>query len=215
MEDIEKFIGGFRRFQHKYFGEQRDLFAELQAGQSPKTLIIGCSDSRVDPALLTDCDPGDLFVVRNIGNLVPPYEVDGSFHGVSSAIEYAVVHLDVSKIIVLGHSGCGGIKALMEDSTPKTEANFIGRWVQIAEAARDQVKRELAHKSHDRQIRACEMAAIIVSMDNLMSFPFIHERVQSGSLSLIGWYFDILQGAMYDFDQDKNVFQELVTSLKA
>jgi carbonic anhydrase len=214
VEEIEKFIGGFRRFQHKYFGEHRDLFAELQSGQNPKTLLIGCSDSRVDPALLTDCNPGDLFVVRNVANLVPPYETGGAFHGVSSAIEYAVVHLEVSKIIVLGHSGCGGIKALMDESTPKTEANFIGRWVRIADAAREQVKRELAHKSHDRQIRACEMAAIIVSLDNLMSFPFIAERVQNGSLSLIGWYFDILRGALYDFDQDKNAFQALVTSLK-
>nr|WP_315168466.1 carbonic anhydrase [uncultured Deefgea sp.] len=214
MEEIEKFIGGFRRFQHKYFGEHRDLFAELQSGQNPKTLLIGCSDSRVDPAILTDCNPGDLFVVRNVANLVPPYEIDGAFHGVSSAIEYAVVHLEVSKIIVLGHSGCGGIRALMDNSTPKTDADFIGRWVRIADAAREQVKRELAHKTPDGQIRACEMAAIIVSMDNLMSFPFIAERVQNGSLSLIGWYFDILRGALYDFDQDKNAFHALVTSLK-
>ncbi|MGL6041292.1 MAG: carbonic anhydrase, partial [Deefgea sp.] len=143
------------------------------------------------------------------------YEIDGAFHGVSSAIEYAVVHLEVSKIIVLGHSGCGGIQALMDNSTPKTDANFIGRWVRIAEVAREQVKRELAHKTHSGQIRACEMAAIIVSLDNLMSFPFITERVQNGSLSLIGWYFDIVRGALYDFDQDKNAFQALVTSLKA
>lgn len=213
MEEIEKFIGGFRRFQHKYFGEHRDLFTELQSGQNPKTLLIGCSDSRVDPAILTDCDPGDLFVVRNVANMVPPYEIDGAFHGVSSAIEYAVVHLEVSKIITLGHSGCGGIRALMDNSTPKTDANFIGRWVKIADAAREQVQRELSHKTFEGQVRACEMAAIIVSLDNLMTFPFISQRVQDGSLSLIGWYFDIASGELYDFAQESNKFEPLVTSL--
>jgi carbonic anhydrase len=213
MEDIEKFIGGFRRFQHKYFGEHSSLFEELKQGQSPKTLLIGCSDSRVDPALLMDCDPGDLFVVRNVANMVPPYEIDGAYHGVSSAIEYAVEHLEVSKIIILGHSGCGGIRALMESPESKTEANFVGRWVRIADAAREQVQRELGHKDEERQIRACEMAAIIVSLDNLMTFPFIAKRVEQGQLSLIGWYFDIQQGALYDFDQGINRFRPLVTSI--
>ncbi|MBE9608471.1 carbonic anhydrase [Chitinilyticum piscinae] len=214
MQEIEKFIGGFRRFQHKYFGEHSsDLFDELKRGQHPKTLVIGCSDSRVDPALLTDSDPGDLFVVRNVANLVPPYEVDGAYHGVSSAIEYAVCELQVRHIVILGHSGCGGIGALMKGYEPKTAANFVGRWVQIAQSARDQIKAELAHKSEAQQLRACEMASIIVSLDNLMSFPFIAQRVEAGKLSLIGWYFDIQKGALYDFKQDSNAFQPLVTAL--
>ncbi|WP_028456153.1 carbonic anhydrase [Chitinilyticum litopenaei] len=214
MQDIEKFIGGFRRFQHKYFGEHSpNLFDELKRGQHPKTLVIGCSDSRVDPALLTDSDPGDLFVVRNIANLVPPYEVDGAFHGVSSAIEYAVCELQVRQIVILGHSGCGGISALLKGYQPKTEANFVGRWVQIAQSARDQVVAELAHKTPEQQLRACEMASIIVSLDNLMTFPFIAERVEAGQLSLIGWYFDIQKGALYDFGQADHTFKELVTAL--
>ncbi|WP_028452314.1 carbonic anhydrase [Chitinilyticum aquatile] len=214
MEEIGKFIGGFRRFQHKYFGEHSsDLFDDLKRGQHPKTLVIGCSDSRVDPALLTDSDPGDLFVVRNVANLVPPYEKDGAYHGVSSAIEYAVCELEVRHIVVLGHSACGGISALMKGYAAKTEANFVGRWVQIAQSAREQVLAELAHKTEAQQLRACEMAAIIVSLDNLMSFPFIAERVEAGKLSLIGWYFDIEKGSLYDFSQENNVFQPLVTAL--
>ncbi|WP_084186840.1 carbonic anhydrase [Andreprevotia chitinilytica] len=210
VHDVEKFIGGFRRFQHKYFGAHNALFNSLKAGQNPTTLVIGCSDSRVDPALLTDCDPGDLFVVRNVANLVPPFERDGSHHGVSAAIEYAVCDLEVQQIIVLGHSGCGGIRGLMRGYEPKTEANFVGNWVRIAQPAREHVLRELAHKSLDHQVRACEMASIIVSLDNLMTFPFIAERVDAGSLALIGWYFDIQQGALYDFDQTRNGFVSLV-----
>ncbi|KAF0813008.1 Carbonic anhydrase [Andreprevotia sp. IGB-42] len=210
VQDIEKFIGGFRRFQHKYFGEHSALFDVLKAGQNPNTLVIGCSDSRVDPALLTDCDPGDLFVLRNVANLVPPYEHDGTYHGVSAAIEYAVCDLNVLQIIVLGHSGCGGIKGLMSGYEAKTEANFVGKWVQIAQPAREQVLRELAHKTPEQQVRACEMAAIIVSLDNLMTFPFIAKRVEAGKLALIGWYFDIQEGALYDFDQESHRFASLV-----
>lgn len=214
MDDIQRFIGGFRRFQHKYFGEHRNLFEQLKQGQSPKTLLIGCSDSRVDPALLTDCDPGDIFVVRNVANLVPPFENDNAKHGVSAAIEFAVCDLDVRQIVVLGHSSCGGIGALMKGHPQKTEVDFVGKWMQIAEPARLQVLQELAAYPLDEQVRACEVASIIVSLDNLMTFPFIAERVASGQLALIGWYFDMQKGALYDFDQESHVFRPLVTALK-
>ena len=212
MDDIQRFIGGFRRFQHKYFGEHSELFEQLKRKQKPKTLLIGCSDSRVDPAILTDCDPGDLFVVRNVANLVPPFENDLSTHGVSAAIEFAVCYLEVRQIIVLGHSGCGGINALMSSKEPKSEADFIGRWMRIADSARLQVQEDLRDKPFQEQVRACEVASIIVSMDNLMTFPFIAERVESGKLALIGWYFDIQKGELYDFDQESHAFRLLVTA---
>lgn len=214
MDDIKKFIGGFRRFQHKYFGERSTLFEQLKRRQSPKTLLIGCSDSRVDPALLTDCDPGDLFIVRNVANLVPPCELDSARHGVSAAIEFAVCDLQVRQIIVLGHSGCGGISALMQGYKSKSGANFVQNWVQIAEPARQQVVSELGDRPIDEQLTACEIASIIVSLDNLMTFPFIAERVESGKLALIGWYFDIQKGELLDFDQESNSFQPLVTALE-
>lgn len=214
MDDIQRFIGGFRRFQHKYFGKHQNLFDQLKQGQSPKTLLIGCSDSRVDPALLMDCNPGDIFVVRNVANLVPPFENDNAKHGVSAAIEFSVCDLEVSQIIVLGHSSCGGIAALMDGHPSKTEADFVGKWMQIAESARLQVQSELPGLPLMERVRACEMASIIVSLDNLMSFPFIAERVESGKLALIGWYFDMQKGALYDFDQESNAFKSLVTAIR-
>jgi carbonic anhydrase len=213
MEEIDKFISGFQRFQHKYFGEQTELFNSLQRKQSPKTLLIGCSDSRVDPALLTDCAPGDLFIIRNVANLVPPYEEGLTHQGVTSAIEYAVADLEVTQIIVLGHSGCGGIHALMKGREAKTPFDFVGRWMQIAEPAKQHVISELHHKPMHAQLKACEMASILISLDNLMTFPFVLERVKSGQLALHGWYFELQEGALYDFDPKSNRFMPLVSAL--
>ncbi|WP_148716246.1 carbonic anhydrase [Chitinolyticbacter meiyuanensis] len=213
MSDADKLIGGFRRFQNKYFAGEGQLFETLKRGQNPSTLFIACSDSRVDPAIITDCDPGDIFVVRNVANLVPPYEVDGTFHGVSSAIEYAVCVLKVKQIVVLGHFACGGIRALVEGYEPQTDADFVGRWVRIAERARYQV---LAPGDDPAiRLRRCEMAAIVVSLDNLLSFPFIAERVERGELELAGWYFDLEQGALYQYNRGAGAFEVLVDSLAA
>jgi carbonic anhydrase len=213
MEEIDKFISGFRRFQHKYFGEHTALYEGLQRKQSPKTLLIGCSDSRVDPALLTDSAPGDLFVVRNVANLVPPYEEGVTHQGVTSAIEYAVSDLEVSQIIVLGHSGCGGINALMQGRQPKSQVDFVGKWVSIAAPAKAYVQSVLPHRSLEDQLRACEMASIRVSLDNLLTFPFISARVNANVLALHGWYFNIAEGALYHFDPQSNRFHPLVNAL--
>ncbi|GAA5784776.1 carbonic anhydrase [Chitiniphilus shinanonensis] len=216
MQDIEKFIGGFRRFQDKYFNDStNDLFDKLKRGQNPRSLFIACSDSRVDPALLTDCDPGDIFVVRNVASLVPPYEKDGAYHGVSSAIEYAVCVLKVRHIIVLGHYGCGGIRALLNGHVPQTEADFVGRWVRIADPARQAVLANASGEDPETQLRQCEMAAIGVSLDNLMTFPFIAERVRSGELMLMGWYFNIEEGALYQYEAGSHCFKPLVAGSAA
>lgn len=213
MEEIEKFVSGFRRFQHRYFGEHTALYRDLQCKQSPKTLLIGCSDSRVDPALLTDCAPGELFVIRNVANLVPPYEEGVTHQGVTSAIEYAVMDLEVSQVIVLGHSGCGGINALFNGRKPRNRVDFVGKWMQIAEPAKKYVQSVLGHRPLDAQLRACEMASILVSLENLMRFPFIKERVEAGELALHGWYFCLSEGALYDFDPETGHFRPLVNAL--
>jgi carbonic anhydrase len=187
MRDIEKFITGFKQFKHSYFGENRQLFDQLKQCQQPRTLIISCCDSRVDPAILTRSEPGDLFVVRNVANLVPPCEVGGGHHGISAALEF-------------GHSQCGGIRALMEDSYGSEEGGFIAEWMNIAEPAREKVRRELPHKPIDLQARACEQAAILLSLENLLSFPWIAQRVNNGTLSLHGWYFDMSQGELLGYD---------------
>lgn len=209
MDDITHFIAGFKRFQQKYFDSHEQRFAPLQQGQKPKVLVIGCSDSRVDPALLTGCAPGELFVVRNVANLVPPCEYDVHHHGVSAALEYAVCHLEVAHIIVLGHSGCGGISALMHGLPDGQQSEFIGPWVKIAERAREQVLEELPGMDPDRQSRACEQAAILVSLENLLSFPWISERVESGALLLHGWYFDIAIGQLLSYSPETAGFERL------
>jgi carbonic anhydrase len=209
MQDIAKFIAGFQRFQEKYFSEDRDLFAQLGQGQRPKTMIVACADSRVDPALLTGAIPGEMFVVRNVANLVPPYEPSGSFASVPAALEFAVLSLDVEHIIVLGHAQCGGIHALMSDDGACGE--FIGKWVGIAMRARERVLAELPAKSAPLQERACEQASILVSLENLMTYPWIEQRVTARRVHLHGWYFDIAQGDLLCYNPARNAFVSVAT----
>ena len=207
MKDIAKFIAGFERFKTKYFTEERGLFTRLQQGQQPRSLVISCCDSRVDPAMLTGADPGDLYVVRNVANLVPAYEHEADGPGIRAAIEFAVRSLEIEHIIVLGHSNCGGIQALMNgEGTTVHRYEFIGPWVNIAKRAREQVLRELPHKSPALQAKACEEAAILVSLDNLLSFPWIRERVDNHTLAIHGWYFDIETGELLAYSADTATF---------
>ena len=209
MKDLERFIAGFRNFQKDYFGPEGAQFEPLKQGQSPKTMIIACSDSRVDPAILTNCAPGDIFTVRNVANLVPPFEENGGQHGVSAALEFAVCHLGVEHIIVLGHSKCGGINALMAGTCGCKGGGFISRWMSIATPARERVLSELPDKDPALQQRAAEQASILLSLENLHSFPWIDQRVKAGDLSLHGWYFDLNAGELLEYRQDPGMFQKI------
>lgn len=200
MTDISKFIHGFKRFQENYFGHDQELFGDLRQGQNPSALVIACSDSRVDPAILFDCEPGDLFVVRNVANLVPPYETGGGLHGVSTALEFGVRVLGVRHIIVLGHRQCGGIKSLMQDGDIKDKGEFIGNWVNIAARAKERVLEELPEAEAEEKLCACEEASILVSLENLLTFPWIKERLQQGSLMLHGWYFNLESGELLAYN---------------
>lgn len=212
MTDISKFIDGLARFQQNHYGDNPQLADELKSGQNPKALLIGCSDSRVDPALLTNCAQGDLFMVRNVANLVPPYEKHPGYHGVSSALEYAVCSLKVEHIIIMGHSGCGGIGALLETAQGKDVGEFVGKWVNIAAAARDKVLSEMTDKTPEEQARACEKEAILVSLKNLLTFPWIKERVSTGKLSLHGWYYGIASGRLSYYNPYSGEFEVQVES---
>jgi carbonic anhydrase len=213
MKDIARFIAGFERFQDKYFGLNRELFDQLGRAQRPRAMVIACCDSRVDPAILTGAEPGEMFVVRNVANLVPPYEPGGNFASVPAALEFAVLSLEVEHIIVLGHAQCGGIKALMSDAEPGGKppgGEFIGKWVSIAQRARERVLAELPSKPSALQERACEQAAILVSLENLMTYPWIARRVEAGALHLHGWYFDIGQGELFGYSPLGSAFEPLV-----
>ena len=213
MEDIEKFVSGFAKFQQQYFHEQNELYGNLRNGQHPTTLVIGCCDSRVDPMLLTGSDPGDLFVVRNIANLVPVCTPDAP-PGVSSAIEFAVCNLEVDRVIVLGHARCGGIRALLApQQQQQTETNFVGRWMSIAEPVKQRVLHDLQHKSSEAQHKACELASILHSLDNLLTYPWVKRRVAEGKLKLHGWYFDIETGALLAYSPRQQEFLPLVCPL--
>lgn len=213
MHDLERFITGFQRFQQQYFKAQPGLFRDLRGGQHPRTLLIGCSDSRVDPALLLGCDPGDIFTIRNVANLVPPHASGSGHQGVSAAIQFAVDSLQVDRVIVLGHSRCGGIRALVEQRLPSEgETDFIGRWVRIAEPARLHAMR-LPGASDEAHQRACELGAILVSLQNLASFPWVAKRLAAGSLTLHGWYFDIDEGALLAYSPRADAFLPLVCPL--
>jgi len=209
MQDINRFIAGFRHFQKDFFGSESAKFEPLKTGQTPKTMLIGCSDSRVDPAILTQCSPGDIFMVRNVANLVPPFEENEGRHGVSAALEFAVCHLEVEQIVVLGHSQCGGIKALMEGICTSNTKSFIANWMSIAIPAREQILADLPNKAPEIQRRAAEQAAILLSIENLHTFPFIEQRIKAGTLSLHGWYFDLAQGELLEYCVDQGVFTKL------
>jgi len=210
MADVSKFISGVINFQQQHFGETPKLASELITGQKPQALLIGCCDSRVDPALLTGCSQGDLFIQRNIANLVPPYSKSDDFHGVSSAIEYAVRHLEVSDIIILGHSHCGGIGALLDSAKGKNAGEFISKWISIADSARDKVVEEMGDLPQEKQARACEKESILVSLKNLTSYPWIQERVAKGQLSLHGWYYNLSTGQLRYYNQLTGEFEVLV-----
>ncbi|MGE0633757.1 MAG: carbonic anhydrase, partial [Pseudobdellovibrionaceae bacterium] len=212
-KSIYRLMAGFRKFREKYFLQddlENSVYYRLaNSGQTPKTLLIGCSDSRVDPAILTGAAPGELFVVRNVANLVPPYETGGKFHGTSSAIEFAVINLKVENIIVLGHRQCGGIRALMRGPS-SAQDSFVDKWMKIAAEARNKVLIEHASADEETRCRFAEMESIRVSLKNLRTFPFVHEAIEAKQLTLIGVYFDLEEGQLWECDDNSKEFRQLI-----
>lgn len=209
MRDVNIFLKGFRRFQHHYFDRNPELFDRLfREGQRPRALMVACCDSRCDPGVLTDSEPGDMFVVRNVANLVPPYIQAASYAGTTSAIAFAICNLAVEHVIVMGHARCGGIRALMENRPSDCdEERLIEKWLGIASDARQHVLKALPGKSPEIQARACEQASILKSLENLMSYPWISRRVNDGRLALHGWYFDMENGELLQYDGDAGEFR--------
>jgi carbonic anhydrase len=199
---VDKFFAGYRAFREDYFKKNRDMIVALMnRRQSPTALMIACSDSRIDPSLKFGAEPGDMFIVRNVANLVPPYEPDGAYHGTSAALEFAVQVLEVPNIIVMGHARCGGIDALLRHQE-EAASDFVVSWMRIAEQALARAPNLAGPEDHRR---ACEQEAVKVSLDNLRTFPWIKARVDKGTLKLHGWYFDLETATLHVMD-DKGVF---------
>lgn len=209
-KEFLKLIEGFKKFRERYFSSDSKLYQRLASseGQRPKTLIIGCSDSRVDPAIITSADPGELFVVRNVANLVPPYEQGGGLHGVSAAIEFAVINLKVDNIIVLGHRQCGGIRSLMLNQGIEP-GGFVERWVQMARPARDRVLKKYPNEDEESLCRHGELESIITSIENLKTFPFVQKAISERELSIMGVYFDLEQGVLVGYDEAVKEFRNI------
>lgn len=211
MTSPRDLVEGFHRFREQHFADDDALYRQLvQEGQTPKILVVACCDSRVDPALVLDCAPGDLFVIRNVANLVPPAESRSSGqHGTSAALEYGVTTLGVEHVIVLGHAHCGGIRALMSGGRTGDADSYINSWMRLAEEARDDTEREFAGATLEERECAIERRAILGSLDNLMTFPWIRERVEQGALKLHGWYFDMEHGELLGYNATSGRFEVL------
>ena len=198
----------YRRFKHRIFVPNADQYEELATyGQNPEIMLVSCCDSRVDPETIFNAMPGELFVMRNVASLIPPYETSGQYHGVSAAIEFAVLNLRVKHIVVMGHSGCGGVKAALDQSAAiQTEAQFISRWMSMLDEARLTVLAANQMKSSNDKLEALEKEGIKTSIKNLRTFPFVAEREEKGKVNLHGAHFDIKTGTLTVLSHSRGEF---------
>ncbi|MBS9716058.1 carbonic anhydrase [Pseudohalocynthiibacter aestuariivivens] len=204
----ERLVQGYQRFRDGYFIENKEKLAALAMEQKPRIALLSCCDSRVDPTTVFDAAPGDLFVIRNVANLAPPYEQEGVFHGTSAALEFAVTGLEVSHIVVLGHANCGGIRALMDKSPSDDKTSFIDRWMTIAAPVREHICAS-GEMPDEERYATCERQAIAHSLRNLMTYPWVKTRVNAGTLSLHGWHYDLAEGTLSSLDPETKSFLPL------
>lgn len=209
MAQLEEMIEGYRRFREIGWERERERWSELAEGQSPKVMVLACSDSRVDPTLIFDARPGQMFVVRNVANLAPPFETSHGYHGVSAALEFAVTQLEVEEVLVLGHGSCGGCAAALTgqfDDADHGEGHFIAAWVDMLKGARAKVRSNHSEMG-DEAFLAMEREAVKVSLANLRTFPWVIEREQAGRLTLHGGHFSIAEGRLYLLDEAEGSFR--------
>lgn len=209
MKSFDEMIDGYARFRHGDWKAQHDRWEQLKEGQSPQVMVIACSDSRVDPAQIFDVSPGELFVVRNVAALVPPFETTPGQHGVSAALEFAVQFLKVKSVVVMGHGMCGGCQAALTQDLHGNrlgEGGFVANWIDMLDDVRDPIAEKLGTSGREAE-RAMELAAVKVSLANLRTFPCIQEKEPTGELSLRGAYFAISDGILYLLDEDSGEFR--------
>lgn len=207
---LEELIAGYHRFRSGDWAQQRERWTRLGEGQSPRTMIISCSDSRVDPAQIFDVDPGTIFVVRNVAALVPPFETTPGQHGVSAALEFAVQVLKVEEVLVMGHGLCGGCQAALTGAMRGNqigEGYFVANWVSLLDEAREPVAAKYGTHGREAEFRM-ELAAVNVSLENLMTFPFVREKIEAGTLKLRGAHFAISDGILRVLDEPNGEFRE-------
>ncbi|WP_150291296.1 carbonic anhydrase [Sphingobium estronivorans] len=209
MTDFADMLAGYRRFRNTGWALQRERWDELNEGQSPRVMVIACSDSRVDPTQIFDTSPGEIFVVRNVAALVPPFETNPGRHGVSAALEFAVQVLKVDEIVVMGHGKCGGCKAALSQAlkdSPPGEGGFIHSWIELLDDARAKVVERFGDdRSRDAE-RAMEQEGVKVSLENLRTFPCVRTKERDGEIKLIGAFFAIADGQLHLLDEESGEF---------
>src|SRR5881227_2466970 len=196
-----RLIEGYRDFLTGRLPLEQTRYRDLaERGQSPEIMVIGCCDSRVSPEVIFDARPGELFVVRNVANLVPPYETDGKYHGVSAALEFGVGVLKVKHIVILGHAHCGGVRAYAEDAEPISPGDFIGRWMSLMAPAAEKVGAR-GSMSRAEYLERMEKASIVNTLDNLLTFPRLNKLIERGAVTIHGAYFGVATGQLSVLDR--------------
>jgi carbonic anhydrase len=210
MENIKSLINGHSDFQSVKFNRNKERFKTLvEEGQNPKALFIGCSDSRVMPAMITGSKPGDLFIARNIGNFVAPHNPNEDYHATASAIEYAVSVLEVTDIIVCGHSECGAIAALYKEIKPNDENLHTIKWLELGEPAKKAALLSLRGQPQQAILEYTERVSVIFQLENLLTYPAVKRRVAEGTLFLHGWHYNIKDGNIEYYDEEAYEFRNL------
>ena len=211
----QRLIDGYRTFASQRLPTEQSRYRELSVrGQSPEVMVIGCCDSRVSPEVIFDAGPGELFVMRNIANLVPVYQPDENAHGVSAALEFAVNVLRVKHIVVLGHAQCGGIRAFVDKIEPLSPGDFIGKWMAMF-IKPGEVVEQRSHETMQKFVERIEKAAVFRSLENLMTFPFVRNAVERGTMQLHGAYFGVAEGSLFVLDKDAKEFRSVRDMLQS
>jgi carbonic anhydrase len=208
---MQQLLDGVHRFQQREFGKYKQIFRRLsREGQKPHTLFITCADSRVVAELITQSKPGDLFVIKNVGNIVPPPEPDGGWNSTGAGIEFAVELLGVSDLVVCGHSHCGAISALMQADGGPAELKHLRHWISLARPVREVIERNYNHlKTEAERIRAAEEENVLFSIDRLHGYPSVSKKLQDGSLRLHAWFFEIATAELFAYDPEQRQFQQI------
>jgi len=204
---MEKLFKGIARFRREDFESHRKLFKELGRKQQPHTLFIGCSDSRVVPELITRTRPGELFMIRNIANIVPPFRKTQDFAGTTSAIEYAVQVLNVEAIVVCGHSNCGGCAAMHQSPQELEHIPNVARWLNVSSEVKERVKKQVLEGTPEEKEWLTEQINILVQMRNLLTYPYIRKRYELGTIEILGWYYIIETGEIFNFNDSTETFE--------
>ncbi len=208
-DEMDELLAGYRRFREHGWKPERERWATLKEGQQPRVMVIACSDSRVDPSQIFDVSPGEIFVVRNVAALVPPFEISPGHHGVSAALEFAVQFLRVREIMVMGHGMCGGCHAALTQNLHGTEpgkGGFVADWISLLDDERELIARDMGTEGRPAE-RAMEQAAVRVSLKNLRSFPCVQIKEGRGDLRLRGAFFAISDGVLHLLDEESNEFR--------